>query len=434
MSDPHLFYTIRAEGDLHLSPFLLDKFLKFELGANPREVKSTKHGYSIEITEKQAEKISGKKVGEATIVAELHPFKNIKKGVIYYPEFNYIPINEILHELKTEKVTDITRILRKGTAKRHELENLPEKGLTNTGKFIVTFQAKSLPKRLKVGLEMVPVDLYYANPLQCKKCLNFGHITLKCTEALSNCGKCSEQHEEKDCQSNLLKCRNCGECHHAKSRLCSVFKQEANIIKYATDHNMPRHEAKKILSPSDSISFAQVTKSQPQTTMPNTSQRNIEELLTKVLQQQNMLMNLILTGKVTGITDQSTSKKQPAQEHLMAFQEKIRNEEKTKRGHSPETLVNNVKQHKANSINNLDLEHDYSLDIQEMEVIENEETYTLAEPAVPVYPVTSAKTTSTSTTTTRPRQSAENDKYTSSNNRRKTKQHPKQTTSEEDDL
>lgn len=52
---------------------------------------------------------------------------------------------DIIEGLKSEGVIEINRILKRGPPKRHEVENLPEKNITNTGKFILTFEANELP-------------------------------------------------------------------------------------------------------------------------------------------------------------------------------------------------------------------------------------------------------------------------------------------------
>lgn len=74
------------------------------------------------------------------------------------PELNYLTKDAILEGLKEQNMVDIRRLLKKGPAKKIEVEYLPEKGLTNTGKVILTLETSQLLKRIRVGLEVIKVE------------------------------------------------------------------------------------------------------------------------------------------------------------------------------------------------------------------------------------------------------------------------------------
>lgn len=97
-----LQYIINTVEGRPLSPFLLAKLIQNETGTTTKEVKSTPKGYEITLTEQDADKLRGKKIGEQTIIVDKHPFKNKKKGVIYYPAFMFMTEEEILEGLKNE--------------------------------------------------------------------------------------------------------------------------------------------------------------------------------------------------------------------------------------------------------------------------------------------------------------------------------------------
>lgn len=343
-----------------LSPFLLAKLIQNETGTTAKEVKSTPRGYEIALTEKDADKLKGKKIGDQTIVIDKHPFKNKKKGVIYYPTFMFMTDEEILEGLKEEKVTEIDRILKKGPAKKFETGHISEKGLTNTGKFTLTFEASQIPSKLKIGMELVEVTKYIPRPIHCNQCHKWTHHSTTCKDKEYTCGKCGINHDEEECQVKEMKCPNCNGNHHARSRECDAYKDEVKAITIAVQNNIPRHEARKSVGmKTNNKTYAEITS--PKTTTTATSS-NLEELLQTILNQQKMLLNILITGKVAEVTTTSTTgqqankpaqktpsnkpqdttrnekqpPKQPAQEHLLNLQEQLRAEANKKRNHSPE--------------------------------------------------------------------------------------------------
>lgn len=370
-----LQYVINTVEGRPLSPFLLDKLIKLETGLTAKEVKSTQNGFEIALTEKEAGKLHGKKIGEQTLTIEKHPFKNKKKGVIYYPAFMFMTEEDILDGLNEAKVTNIDRILKRGTAKKYEIGHIPEKGLTNTGKFTITFEATQIPNKMKIGMELVEVNQYIPRPTHCNQCHRWTHHSTSCKEKEIMCGKCGINHDEVNCNVNEMKCINCQGNHHARSRECDAYKDEVNAIKIAVQNNIPRHEARKRVRMTSNTTYAAIT-SPTATTAPSATTNNLEELLQTILKQQKMLLNLLITGKAGDLTTttpapqvpvpvnqlQETTKnerstlKQPAQDHLIKLQNILKSQQEHQQTHpqqerSQQETEQENQRHQLNLIN-----------------------------------------------------------------------------------
>lgn len=252
------------------------------------------------------------------------------------------------------------------------MESLPEKGLTNTGKIILTFETTNLPERIRVGMEVIKVEKFYPNPIQCARCLTFDHHVSQCREQQTFCGKCGDGHAEDKCAATKMNCRNCKGDHHAKSRMCPKFAVEAQIIKVAVQNNVPRHVAKKSLQ-TEKTTFADVVSQQHQRAK---EESNVEALLQKVLQQQKMLLNIILTGTAHGMAEKQNSEnnkeqttqqiRQPAQEHLIKFQEQL----KKKRNHSPEAEFDSSKHIRTDETGPDGIIYEDNMDVSEEVIID----------------------------------------------------------------
>jgi hypothetical protein len=60
---------------------------------------------------------------------------------------------------------------------------------------------------------------------QCFKCQAYGHKASVCTRK-ARCGKCAQEHETRECQSETIQCANCKGQHCAWSHECSVRQQK----------------------------------------------------------------------------------------------------------------------------------------------------------------------------------------------------------------
>ena len=110
--------------------------------------------------------------------------------------------------------------------------------------------------------------MYIPNPLQCYTCFKFGHnekkIAKKDQELVCyNCGGNGDEHNAEDCKHET-KCVNCGEAHTAKSRQCTKWQLEKEVltVKYKQSISFP--EARKIVNARHappSVQYSSVVKS-----------------------------------------------------------------------------------------------------------------------------------------------------------------------------
>ena len=123
-------------------------------------------------------------------------------------------------------------------------------------------------------------------PIQCKRCLKFGHPTTVCTENFIICSSCGEQGHSKgdpactSMETTDAKCVNCGGNHDASSTSCPSFieakeKLKASALKSATRKDTARKAP----------SYAQVASRQDNNTVsrnkntPEVADNKVEKLL-----------------------------------------------------------------------------------------------------------------------------------------------------------
>ncbi|GFV29829.1 uncharacterized protein TNCV_2082941 [Trichonephila clavipes] len=130
---------------------------------------------------------------------------------------------------------------------------------------------------IKVGYLNCKIRPYVPNPLRCFKCQRFGHSQTACRGQLT-CSRCtSVGHGSSDC-SLELKCVNCSHPHSTDSKLCPKWKTEKEIQTFKTNKNISYLEARKLIDPQPSKTYAQVAKS---ITVNNSSQT--DENITKIV-------------------------------------------------------------------------------------------------------------------------------------------------------
>ena len=131
-----------------------------------------------------------------------HRTLNTCKGVIRCRELVDCDKPEILTQLRTQGVTDITNIT--------VIDD--SGGRRNANTFIVALRLPAIPKHLKIGYTRVPVSTYIPNPLRCFNCETFGHWENTCKGRLT-CATCGQAgHNTDDC-TNEIKCPNLSLIH-----------------------------------------------------------------------------------------------------------------------------------------------------------------------------------------------------------------------------
>ncbi|XP_037930370.1 uncharacterized protein LOC119665135, partial [Teleopsis dalmanni] len=223
--------------------------------------------------------------------ATLHKSLNISKGVIYSNELRNIDEKVIVEELKTQKVVEVKKILKK----QNEI-------LVETGLIIISFETLTIPEKIMIGYEAVRVRNYIPLPLQCKKCCRFGHPTTVCKSdyICSNCSNKSHCEENEVC-TQIKNCINCKDNpeynsnHNARDKNCPVFKKQQEITAIKTtekvDHKtalglyFSRHISEKPTTYAKMLTTSQSPNILPKTQSSTTSTAQINYKNATSLQQ-----------------------------------------------------------------------------------------------------------------------------------------------------
>ena len=234
-----------------ISPFLLNKSIS-GLAGSPVQIKKLRSGdYLIECAnhKQSSSLLSLNSLGNTGISVSVspHPSLNSSKGIIRCPDLDQTSTEEILSELSTQGVSQVSR---------HKIKR--DDHIINTHTYFLTFNSPSPPSYLSIGYLKVSVSPYFPNPLRCFSCQSFGHGSKFC-RSRPRCGNCgSSDHISTNCSSSSS-CFNCHGDHPASSRDCPRWKQEKEIIKLKVTKSLSFPEARKLylsLHPQSSKSYA----------------------------------------------------------------------------------------------------------------------------------------------------------------------------------
>ncbi|GFW22363.1 histone-lysine N-methyltransferase ASH1L [Trichonephila clavipes] len=173
---------------------------------------------------------------------------NSCRGVISEPDLLTTSESEILERFSDQGVIQVRRItIKKNTT------------VFPTKLLILTFNSLNLPTSIKAGYLNCKIRPYILNPLRCFKCQRFGHSQTSCHGQLT-CSRCaSVGHASTDCILEP-KCINCSVAHSADSKLCPKWRIEKQIQEIKTSKNISYPEARKLIVPQTSQTYAQVAK------------------------------------------------------------------------------------------------------------------------------------------------------------------------------
>ncbi|KAH8275933.1 hypothetical protein KR026_002586, partial [Drosophila bipectinata] len=247
-SEPKYIIITRKDNNTFekINPFLIKKVVDFECSGAVEVCHKTKSGALLVKTKNsfQAQKlIKMETFHNFPVRAEEHRSLNTSKGVIYSNDLRYLEENEILEELKLQKVVAVRKILKK--------INPDDNNKAQTGLIILTFGTVTLPKRLWIGYESVQVRPYIPPPMRCYNCLRFGHTTTACKspKVCSNCAEKEHIQNNETC-TNTKTCINCKyeddetKHHNAMDKSCPSFIKQKEITAIKTlekvDHKTAR--------------------------------------------------------------------------------------------------------------------------------------------------------------------------------------------------
>ena len=116
-----------------------------------------------------------------------------------------------------------------------------------TGTFFLTFQATTLPPKIRLGFEQFDVDLYVPSPRRCFKCQKFGHHSRTCRANEDVCPTCSAPgHSKEACpNSDTPKCLNCKGSQSVSSRECPRFVVEKAALQIQAESHCSIAEARE---------------------------------------------------------------------------------------------------------------------------------------------------------------------------------------------
>jgi len=263
----------------NVSPFLIKKSIDYICAGEVATCKKTRAGSLLVRTKnflQSTKLLKLKNMADIEVTVTEHKTLNLSKGVIYCNELRNIETEEILTELKPQKVTGVQKILKK-----------QGNSTVETGLIIITFYSHDLPESLNIGYEKIRVRPYIPLPLRCKKCLRFGHPTPACKSPDESCLNCSgKKHtmEDEICNNtkNCLNCKNNPENdakHSPLDRKCPAFLKQQELTAIKTTEKVDHKAALAIYytrhNQQLTNSFARtLTNTSPHTPSTNTSTSN----------------------------------------------------------------------------------------------------------------------------------------------------------------
>ena len=148
----------------------------------------------------------------------------------------HVSLQEIKDNLKQQGVTDVKRI---------SVRRDGEQNLTNI--CISTLSSPVLPTSIKIGFQIVKVNVYVPNPLRCFNCQRYGHHISKYPNE-ETCFKCAHQGPDHDCStcSNPLHCISCNAAHSTFSRECPAWREEKKVLSIEYINNVSFPDARKL--------------------------------------------------------------------------------------------------------------------------------------------------------------------------------------------
>lgn len=128
---------------------------------------------------------------------------------------------------------------------------------------VITFEGQTLPSRVFIYYNSLPVEIYKFPTIQCFNCCRFGHSKPVCRSP-PRCLHCGEDHPFDNCQnsSNDPICIHCKGNHTAVSLACPELTRQKNIKQAMASDNISYFQASKIFSTAKK-SFAQITSTSP---------------------------------------------------------------------------------------------------------------------------------------------------------------------------
>lgn len=127
---------------------------------------------------------------------------------------------------------------------------------------VLTFDGQSLPSKIFLCYNSLPIELYIFPTIQCFQCCRFGHTKIQC-RSKPRCYKCGENHTGDLCSisEDAANCLSCSGRHFATNKLvCPEFSRQKAIKTSMAEKAISYAEASNLHGPV-SRSFSDVLKS-----------------------------------------------------------------------------------------------------------------------------------------------------------------------------
>ncbi|GFY07470.1 uncharacterized protein TNCV_5086551 [Trichonephila clavipes] len=279
-----------------ISPFVIQKAL-IGIGGEPKSVKRLRSGdLLIETLSAIQTKSFLQTKTFLNSPVNIYPHKTLNscRGIISERDLLTTTDAEILDGFSGQDVIQVRRI-----TIRRDAVIIPAKH------FILTFKSPKLLTTIKAGYLNCRIRPYIPNPLSCFKCQRFGHSQTSC-HGQQTCSRCaSARHSSTDCILEP-KCINCSQPHPSDSKICPKWKIEKQIQEIKTTKNISYPEARKLIVPRLSQTYAQAAKS---CTLNNSTQT--DENITKIKCPPLKLLAPLSSKQRTNIPTAVTTSSQP---------------------------------------------------------------------------------------------------------------------------
>ncbi|GFU59069.1 uncharacterized protein TNCV_2933651 [Trichonephila clavipes] len=233
-----------------ISTFAIHKTL-IGIGGEPKSVKRLRSGDLLieTISDLQTKSfLLAKTFFNSPVTVSPHKTLNSCRGVISEPDLLSTPDAEILEGFSDEGVIQVRRI----TIKR-------DSNIIPTKHIILTFNKPKLPTTLKAGYLNCKIRHIYRT--LCAVSNARGSVTpqTSCRGQLT-CSRCaSVGHSSTDCTLEQ-KCVNCTQSHPSDSKLCQKWKIEKQIQELKTNRNISYFEARRLIVPQLTQTYAQAAR------------------------------------------------------------------------------------------------------------------------------------------------------------------------------
>ena len=166
------------------------------------------------------------------IQVKVHQNMTYSKGSVYNEDIPLYTKEELLEELKGQKVVDVEKLTYRDQ----------EGTIRDSNKCILTFNTVTLPSHINLYFARMTVKQHIPNPMLCKNCWAYGHTKNRCSSPAmcANCGK--TEHLQRNASGELIgkcdypsSCLNCsGGKHSSWNRQCPTYQKEQAIVKIMT--------------------------------------------------------------------------------------------------------------------------------------------------------------------------------------------------------